>query len=211
MSLRWAAALVASAFATFPGFAQTPPKSDPATAQNIVTQVCAACHGADGNSAQPVNPSLAGQHADYTLKQLMNFKAQGEKPAERSNPIMAGMVASLSADDMRNLAAYFENQKPRPRTARDPQLVKLGQTIYRGGVAARGIAACTACHGPAGAGVPAQFPRLAGQYAEYTAGQLKAFRAGERGNDPNRMMRALAEKLSDREIAALAEYIAGLR
>ena len=211
MSLRWAAALVASAFATCPGFAQTLPKSDPATVQKIVTQVCAACHGADGNSAQPANPNLAGQHADYTLKQLVNFKSQGDKPAERSNPIMAGMVANLSAEDMRNLAAYFENQKPRPRTARDPQLVKLGQTIYRGGVAARGVAACTACHGPSGAGVPAQFPRLAGQYADYTAAQLKAFRAGERANDPNRMMRTLAEKLSDREIAALAEYIAGLR
>lgn len=211
MSLRWAGALIFSALAVSPGFAQTPTKPDPAKAQNIVTQVCAACHGADGNSAQPANPNLAGQHADYSLKQLTNFKAQDGKPAQRANPIMAGMVASLSADDMRNLAAYFESQKPRPRAARDPQLVKLGQAIYRGGVAARGIAACTACHGPSGAGVPAQFPRLAGQYADYTAAQLKAFRTGERSNDPNRMMRAEAEKLSDREIAALAEYVSGLR
>src|SRR5262245_60879719 len=211
MNVRWPGFVIASALATASASAQKLPPPDPAKAQGIVTQVCAACHGADGNSAQPANPNLAGQHADYTLKQLMNFKLQGGKPAERQNPIMAGMVANLSADDMRSLAAYFENQKPRPRTARDPQLVKLGQTIYRGGMAARGVAACTACHGPAGAGVPAQFPRLAGQYAEYTAAQLKAFRAGERSNDPNRMMRALAEKLSDGEISALAEYIAGLR
>jgi cytochrome c553 len=176
-----------------------------------VTQVCAACHGADGNSAQPANPTLAGQHAEYTLKQLVNFKSQDGKPADRGNPIMAGMVAPLSVDDMRNLAAYFESQKPQPRAARDPQLVKLGQAIYRGGAAARGIAACTACHGPTGAGIPAQFPRLAGQYVEYTTAQLKAFRSGERRNDPNRMMRAVAEKLTDREIAAVAEYVSGLR
>src|SRR6185503_918294 len=124
------------------------------------------------------------------------------KPAERSSAIMAGMVANLSADDMRSLAAYFEGQKPRPRAARDPELVKLGQAIYRGGIMAKGVAACGACHGPNGAGVPAQFPRLAGQFSEYTTAQLKAFRSGERANDPNRTMRVLAEKLSDREITA---------
>jgi cytochrome c553 len=207
----WPAILIAGALAAHPGYAQTQPKPDLNRAQSIVGQTCVACHGADGNSAQPVNPNLAGQHSDYTLKQLMNFKSQDGRPAARPNPVMAGMVANLSADDMRSLAAYFETQKPRPRTARDPGLVKQGQAIYRGGIAARGIAACTACHGPNGAGVPAQFPRLAGQYAEYTAAQLKAFRAGERANDANRMMRAVAERLSDREIAAVAEYIAGLR
>ena len=124
---------------------------------------------------------------------------------------MAGMVANLSAEDMRNLAEYFETQKPRPRAARDPELVKLGQAIYRGGIASKSVAACTACHGPNGAGVPVQYPRLAGQFSEYTAAQLRAFRAGERVNDPNRTMRAIAEKLSDREIAAVAEYISGLR
>jgi cytochrome c553 len=112
---------------------------------------------------------------------------------------------------MRDLAAYFESQKPKPRAARDAALVRAGQAIYRGGVLAKGVAACTACHGPNGAGVPAQFPRLAGQFPEYVAAQLKAFRAGERANDTNRTMRAVAEKLSDREIAALAEYISGLR
>jgi cytochrome c553 len=141
----------------------------------------------------------------------MNFRTQDGKPAERPNAVMAGMVATLSAGDLRNLAAYFEVQKPGPRAARDPELVKLGQSIYRGGILAKNVAACTACHGPDGSGIPAQYPRLAGQFAEYTAAQLRAFRAGERANDPNRMMRTVAERLSDREIAAVAEYIAGLR
>ena len=186
-------------------------KGDPAKAQTIVQQVCAACHGTDGNSPLPVNPSLAGQHAEYTLRQLMSFKPQGQKPAERNNPVMAGMVANLTADDMGNLAAYYASQKPMTRTARDPELAKLGQAIYRGGVMQKGVAACASCHAPNGAGMPAQFPRIGGQHAEYTEAQLKAFRAGERANDPNRMMRAVAAKLTDREIKAVAEYVAGLR
>jgi cytochrome c553 len=180
-------------------------------AQQLASQVCAACHAADGNSAQPANPVLAGQHAEYTLKQLTNFKPQDSKAAERPNPIMAGMVANLSAEDMSSLAAYFQMQKPAPRAARDAALVKAGQAIYRGGILSKSVAACTACHGPSGAGVPAQFPRIAGQFPEYTAAQLRAFRSGERANDPNRMMRAIAERLSDREIAEVAEYISGLR
>ena len=213
MSLRWASGVLVTALtiASAQAAETTVPGADTAKGQTIAAQVCGACHGADGNSAQPANPNLAGQHAEYTAKQLANFKPQDGKPAERQNAIMAGMTAALSSDDMRNVAAWFESQKPQPRAARDPKLVKLGQAIYRGGVAARGVAACTACHGPAGAGVPAQFPRLAGQYSEYTAAQLKAFRSGERGNDPNRMMRTIAERLSDQEIAALADYIAGLR
>jgi cytochrome c553 len=210
MTFRWAAAVAVSVLAAFLAHAQTPP-ADPSKGKTIAGQVCSACHGADGNSAQAANPNLAGQHAQYIAKQLANFKPQDGKPAERPSAIMAGMVANLSADDMRNLGAYFESQKAQPRAARDARLVKLGQTIYRGGIAAKGVAACTACHGPTGAGIPAQFPRLAGQYAEYTAAQLKAFRSGERGNDPNRMMRAIAERLSDQEIDALADYIAGLR
>jgi cytochrome c553 len=177
----------------------------------VVTQVCAACHGIDGNSAIPANPSLAAQHPEYTLKQLLNFKPRDGKPAERTNAVMGGMVANLSADDMNNLAAYFAGQKPKLRAARDPEAVKLGQTIYRGGILRKGVAACASCHLPNGAGIPAQFPRLAGQHAEYTALQLKGFRSGERANDPNRMMRAVAAKLSDKEINAVAEYIAGLR
>ena len=212
MSLRWATGVILGAL-VFPAYAAETASAagDPAKGQTIASKVCSACHGPDGNSPAPVNPKLAGQHAEYTAKQLANFKAQDGKPAERQNAIMAGLAASLSADDIRDVAAYFERQKPQPRAARDPKLVKQGQTIYRGGIAARGVAACAGCHGPAGAGIPAQFPRLAGQYAEYTTAQLKAFRSGERGNDPNRMMRMIAATLSDQEIAALADYIAGLR
>lgn len=186
-------------------------KGDPAKAQQTATQVCAACHGMDGNSPTAANPSLAGQHPEYTYRQLMGFKARDGKPAERPNAIMAGMVANLSEDDMANLAAYYAAQKPKPRAARDPELAKLGQSIYRGGIMAKGVAACASCHAPNGAGMPAQYPRIAGQHAEYIEAQLKAFRSGERANDPNRMMRAVAEKLSDREIKAVAEYTSGLR
>ncbi len=210
MNFRWPFMLLAGTLLS-PSAAAQSAQADLARGQQVATQACAACHGADGNSAIAVNPVLAGQHADYTLKQLMNFKPQSGKPAERPNAVMAGMVAALSADDMRNVAAYFESQQPKPRAARDPALVKQGQAIYRGGILSKNVAACSACHGPNGAGMPAQYPRLAGQYAEYTAAQLKAFRTGERANDPNRTMRATAEKLSDREIAAVAEYIAGLR
>lgn len=190
------------------GFAAEPVanKVDPAQAEQIVTKVCAACHAADGNSASPVNPILAAQHADYTVKQLTNFKA-----GERKNPVMLGMASTLSPQDMKNLGAYFEAQKAKPRAAKNPDLVKAGQKIYRGGIMSKGVAACTSCHGPNGAGVPAQFPRVAGQYAEYTAAQLQAFRVGERANDPNRMMRDIAIKLSDQEIKAVSEYMAGLR
>jgi len=192
-------------------FAQSVIKGDVAKGQEIVGKVCAACHGPDGNSPLPVNPNLAGQHAEYSYKQLSNFKSKNGKPAERNNPIMAGNVAGLSDDDMKNVATFYAGQTPRPRAARDPELVKQGQLIYRGGIAAKGVASCASCHSPNGAGLPAQFPRVAGQHAEYTAAQLKAFRAGERKNDPNSMMRMVAGKLSDSEIAAVSEYIAGLR
>ena len=211
MKSRWLLALVAGTLIPALALAQARPKADPSLAQKLVDQVCASCHAADGNSTLAVNPVLAGQHADYTLKQLMNFRSLDDKPAERINAVMAGMVASLSAGDMRNLAAYFEAQKRKPRVARNPDLARIGQAIYRGGILAKNVAACAGCHGPNGTGMPAQFPRLAGQFPEYTTAQLRAFRSGERANDPNRMMRAVAEKLSDREIAALAEYIAGLR
>jgi cytochrome c553 len=192
-------------------FAQSVIKGDVAKGQEIVGKVCAACHGPDGNSPLPVNPNLAGQHAEYSYKQLSNFKSKNGKPAERNNPIMAGNVAGLSDEDMKNVATFYAGQTPRPRAARDPELVKQGQLIYRGGIVAKGVASCASCHSPNGAGLPAQFPRVAGQHAEYTAAQLKAFRAGERKNDPNSMMRMVAGKLSDSEIAAVSEYIAGLR
>lgn len=211
MNYRLIFAAAVGALISFPVSAQGVVKGDPAKAQQVVTQVCAACHGIDGNSAIPANPSLAGQHPEYTLKQLLNFKPRDGRPAERNNAVMGGMVASLSAEDMNNLAVYFAGQKPKQRAARDPEAVRLGQAIYRGGVLSKGVAACASCHSPNGAGIPAQFPRLAGQHAEYTALQLRAFRSGERANDPNRMMRAVASRLSDKEISAVAEFIAGLR
>jgi len=211
MKFRWLVALAAGALAASALLTQGVSAADLAKAQQIATRVCAVCHGTDGNSTLATNPVLAGQHADYTLKQLTNFSSRDGKPAERPNAVMSGMVATLSTDDVRDLAAYFQAQLPAPRLARDAGLVRLGQAIYRGGILSKNVAACSSCHGPNGAGVPSQFPRLAGQFADYTAVQLRAFRSGERANDPNRMMRAVADKLSDREIAAVAEYISGLR
>ena len=190
--------------------AEPPFKGDATKAQGIVNQVCAACHATDGNSPVAVNPKLAGQIPEYLHKQLANFKA-GAKKAERDSPVMAGMVASLSPEDMRNLAAYFASKTAKPGSAKSKDLVALGQKIYRGGLAGKGVAACASCHGPNGAGMPSQYPRLSGQHAEYLEAQLKAFRSGERANDPNASMRTVAGKLSDREIQAVADYAAGLR
>jgi cytochrome c553 len=191
--------------------AEPPFKGDAAKAQGIANQVCVACHAADGNSQIAVNPKLAGQIPEYLYKQLVNFKAATGKKAERDNPLMAGMVASLSTEDMRNLAAYYAAQKAKPGAAKSKDLVALGQKIYRGGIVGKGVAACASCHGPDGAGMPAQYPRLSGQHAEYLEAQLKAFRAGERANDSNNAMRGVAGKLSDREIQGVSDYIAGLR
>ena len=210
MNSRLVAALAVALFSAA-AHGQSAVKGDPAKAQPIVTQVCAACHNADGNSAIPANPVIAAQHAEYAFKQLVNFKSEGGKPAERPSPVMTAIVAGLSREDMANLALFFSSQEAKPRSARDPELVKLGQDIYRGGIPAKGVAACASCHSPNGAGIPTQFPRLAGQHAQYTSDQLKAFRGGQRANDANRMMRVTAEKLSDREIAAVAQFIEGLR
>jgi cytochrome c553 len=178
---------------------------DPAEAPAIVNQVCAACHGADGNSPLAMNPSLAGQHAGYLLKQLKEFKS-----GARSNPVMMGMVANLSEDDMRNISAYYASQPARPMAAKDKDLAAQGAKLYRGGNLEKGVAACAGCHSANGAGIPVQYPRLAGQHPDYVLAQLKAFRAEERANDPNKMMRAVSSKLSDKDMAALAEYISGL-
>ena len=186
-------------------------KADPAKGQSIVNKVCAACHGADGNSPTPVNPKLAGQIPEYIQKQLGNFKSTPGKKAERDNPVMASMAAGLSPEDMRDVAAYFAMQSAKPGAAKHPETLALGRKIWRGGDASRGIPACAACHGAAGAGLPAQYPRLAGQYPEYIEAQLKAFRAGERRNDANKSMQSIASRMSDPEIRAVADYIAGLR
>lgn len=190
---------------------QAPAKADPAKAKPIAESVCVGCHGADGNSPAAPNPHLAGQHAAYLLKQLTNFKSVDGKPAARDNAIMAGMVAGLSDEDMKNLAAYFSQQKLKPAAAKDEKLIAEGQKLWRMGDFSKGIPACAGCHGPAGAGLPAQYPALAGQLPEYTEDQLKKFRSGERANDPEKMMRMIADKMSDQQIKAVAEYAAGLR
>lgn len=191
--------------------AQAPAKPDAAKGQSIASQACAACHAADGNSPAAANPKLAGQLYDYLHKQLVNFKPQAGKKAARDNAVMAGMVANLSAADMQNVSAYYASQTLKPAMAKDKELAALGQKIYRGGNAATAVAACAGCHGPSGAGMPSQYPRISGQFAEYVEAQLKAFRAGARSNDPNGMMRAVAARMTDREIQAVAEYVAGLR
>ena len=182
------------AFLAFPICALGTMIGDAAKGQIIAGRVCAACHGNDGVSPSPVNPNLAGQHPEYLLKQLRNFKS-----GERSNPIMMAMMATLSDEDMRNLAAYYASQKPALLSARDEALATQGRKLFRGGINEKGVAACAGCHSPNGAGIPAQFPRISGQHAEYTAAQLKAFRAEERGNDENMMMRTIAS-ISSRDL-----------
>ncbi|HWI78477.1 MAG TPA: c-type cytochrome [Ramlibacter sp.] len=165
---------------------------------------CAACHGADGNSGVPANPKLAQQLPEYIMKELQDFKA-----GKRVNPIMQPMAAGLSDADIRNIAYWAGSQKAKPGFAKDKELAAMGERIYRGGIADRQIAACTGCHGPTGAGVPSQYPRLSGQQAEYVEAQLKAFRDDKRKN--SLPMAQVAAKLNDREIHALADYVAGLR
>ncbi len=186
-------------------------KADPAKGKAIAETICVACHGADGNSATSANPHLAGQVEEYVYKQLKNFKAADGKPAARNNAIMAGMVAALSDEDMKNVSAWFASQKAIPAKATDESKIALGQKLWRQGDFKKGVPACAGCHGPSGAGLPAQYPKLAGQFPEYTETQLKAFRSEERGNDPEKMMRTIAAKLSDVEMKAVSEYAAGLR
>ncbi|MFP5460300.1 MAG: c-type cytochrome [Gammaproteobacteria bacterium] len=187
-----------------------PAKVDLAKGEAVASQVCAACHGADGNSPTPANPNLAGQHADYLYKQLMDFRVkQGAKEAARANAIMAGFAAGLSDEDMRNVSAYLSKKALKPAAASNKDVVELGQKIYRGGIPAKNVPACAGCHSPNGAGIPSQYPRLAGQYAEYTDSQLVAFRQGLRKNSAQ--MTDISARLSDVEIKAVSEYIAGLR
>ncbi len=178
-------------------------KADLAKGEASYMGICAACHGPDGNSMIPVNPKLAQQHPDYLVKQLAEFKG-----GKRANPIMMGMAAALSEDDMKNIAYWLASKKATPGAAQDKKLVLLGEKIYRGGIADRQIPACAGCHSPNGAGIPAQYPRLSGQHADYAVAQLNGFRDGTRTN--SLQMTQIAAKLNDREIKAVADYIAGL-
>lgn len=198
-----AAALAAPAL---PAFAAGEPSTKPdlVKGQASYEAVCAACHGADGNSTIVANPKLAHQHPEYLVKQLQDFKSD-----KRADPVMKGFAMMLSDAEMLNMSAWLAKQPAKPGFATDKDLVQLGEKIYRGGVPDRNIAACVSCHSPNGAGIPAQYPRLAGQHADYTAKQLQAFRSGARAN--NGQMTDVAAKLNDREIQAVSDYIAGLR
>ena len=193
--------------------------ADPAPAKKVVdlnkgkalaAGVCAGCHMPDGNSMIPQNPILAGQHAAYIEKQLLNFRLKpGAKEAERNNAIMLGFATMLSEDDMRNLGAFYAAQKPNSAAPKRKDLIAAGATIYRAGAPEKGLPACVGCHGPNAAGIPAQYPRLAGQHPEYTEATLNAFRGGQRKNSAQ--MTTIALKMSDAEVAAVSEYIASIR
>jgi cytochrome c553 len=179
-------------------------KPDLAKGEAIVAGVCAACHSPDGNSMIPMNPKLAQQHPEYLVKQLQEFKS-----GKRANPVMSGFASQLSDQDMRNVAYFLASKTAQPGFAKEKETVAIGEKIYRGGIPDRQIAACAGCHSPNGAGMPAQYPRLSGQHADYTVSQLTQFRDGIRKN--NLQMTQVAAKLNDREIKAVADYIAGLR
>lgn len=199
-----AASLASAALTSFAEGAAAPAaKPDLAKGEASFAAVCAACHGPDGNAVIPVNPKLAQQHPEYLIKQLQEFKA-----GKRANAIMSGMSAPLSDADMKNIAYWVSSKKAAPGVAKDRATVLLGERIYRSGIADRQIPACAGCHSPNGAGIPAQYPRLSGQNAEYAVVQLTAFRDGVRLNSPQ--MTQVAAKLNDREIKAVADYISGL-
>jgi cytochrome c553 len=179
-------------------------KPDLAKGAAAYGQVCVACHAADGNSTTAENPKLAAQHPEYLMKQLAEFKS-----GKRENAIMKGFAAGLSEEDMSNISHWLADQKAKDGFATEKDLVRLGERIYRGGIADRQIAACAGCHSPNGAGIPAQYPRLAGQHATYTVNQLNAFRSGARHNSVQ--MTGVAAKMNDMEIKAVSDYIAGLR
>ena len=203
LAITFAALLAASAVqANEPP--KAPPKADLVKGQAIATQVCAACHTADGSRGSPANPILAGQHPEYLVKQLQEFKS-----GKRKNASMAGFAGTLSDDDMRNVAASYASKPAKPGFAKNKATVELGQKIYRGGIAAKGVPACAACHGPTGSGLPVQYPRLGAQHGDYIEAQMLAFRSGARAN--NAQMTGVAANMNDAEIKAVSDYIAGLR
>ncbi len=191
---------------------KAPTAADPAKGSTLYSNgdasrgvlACVACHGAAGNSTITQNPKLAGQHAAYLQKQLHEFKGP-----TRNNAVMTGIAKALGEDDVRNIAAYLEQQKPAPGAARNKNTVDLGKKIYRAGIAEKNVPACAACHGPNGAGIPAQYARIAGQHQDYTVSQLTNFRTGSRTNSAQ--MTAIGKRMSDEEMQAVADYIAGLR
>ena len=177
--------------------------ADPAKGGQLAAS-CQACHTADGSRGSPANPILQGQHPEYLVKQLIEYKT-----GKRKNAIMSGMAAALSEEDMKHIAAFYGGKKAKEGFARNKDTVILGEQIWRGGIAAKQVPACAGCHSPNGAGIPAQYPRIAGQHADYTGIQLTAFSLGQRGNSAQMM--TIAAKMNDREMKAVADYAAGLR
>lgn len=212
MAFLVAASFGFSASSIAAGPATKPAKPDAAIGEKLYTNGdpqrgvigCASCHGAEGKSAAGAWPKLAGQHSAYTIKQLKNYK-----DGTRANAIMAGMSAALTEQDMANIAAYLNKQTVSLGVAQNKETIGLGKQIYAGGIAEKGIPACAACHSPNGAGIPAQYPLLSGQWADYSMAQLGYFRDGTRKN--NAAMTAIAAKLSDVEMKAVSDYMAGLR
>ncbi|RZL33567.1 MAG: cytochrome c4 [Rubrivivax sp.] len=184
--------------------AAAPAKPDLAKGGAISSQVCAACHTADGSRGSAANPILQGQHPEYLAKQLTEFKA-----GKRKNPVMQAMAAPLSEEDIRNVAAFYAGKTAKPGFAKNKETVALGEKIWRGGIADRNVPACAACHGPAGSGIPAQYPRVGGQHGDYVEAQMLAFRSGARANSAQ--MAGVAAKMNDKEIKAVSDYVAGLR
>jgi cbb3-type cytochrome c oxidase subunit III len=184
--------------------AKGPAKPDLAKGATISATVCAACHTADGSRGIPTNPILQGQHTDYLVKQLTEFKS-----GKRDNAIMKSMASTLSDDDMRNVAAFYASKTAKPGQSKNKATVDLGMKIWRGGIAEKNVPACAGCHGPTGAGMPAQYARLGGQHAEYVSAELGLFRSGKRANSAQ--MTTIAARLSDAEIAAVSDYVEGLK
>lgn len=204
--MKFLALLAASMIAGSAYAADAKPASKPdlAKGQATATAVCAACHTFDGSRGAPANPILQGQHPEYLVKQLQEFKA-----GKRKNPIMLGFAGTLSDDDMRNVAAFYGSKSAKPGAAKNKDTIRLGERIWRGGIADKQVPACAGCHGPTGAGIPAQYPRLAGQHGDYIELQMNGFRSGARAN--NAQMTAIAAKMSDLEIKAVSDYAAGLQ
>jgi len=185
--------------------AETKPAFKPDLAKGqALAQVCSACHTADGSRGAPANPILQGQHPEYLVKQLQEFKS-----GKRNNAVMKGFATGLSDEDMKHVAAFYAGKQAKPGAAKNKDTIRLGEKIWRGGIVEKSVPACAGCHGPTGAGIPAQYPRMGGQHADYTESQLVGFRSGARGN--NVQMSAISAKLSDLEIKAVSDYVAGLR
>lgn len=183
----------------------------PATVEEIAGGICAGCHSADGNSIIPMNPILAGQHAEYITKQLLDFKANGEESPKRNSAVMSAMVASLSQEDAKKLGEYYAKQKINPsQVSVDEKMLELGKVLYHGGSIEHSVPACASCHGPNGSGIPPRYPAVAGQHTEYTMMQLGLFNTGDRAND-NSVMHKVVSRMSAPEKRAVAEYISTMR